>query len=350
MFKSLKIRGRHLIAVGLIIAFGAMGAFLAGADPALTFRPVKCGIDSIPTTAIKGQPTDNVNTCHLVGEDPTTVSTNLIIENQAFGGVKWTLASLGGSSAGVGLFQIFNPAATCDAPPIHGCPALSIDSDQNVALGQPFPRAKLDISNGTLSTDILIENRSGDGSKWVLSVLGGGTSLGSGLRIFNPDANCSPIAIHGCPAISIDPEQNVGIGTPFPTQKLHVEGNLFVNGSITKTGGGEFVTQNDPNDGSREIVYATPIGGEVGTYLRGSAQLLKGEAVINLPEHFDLVTSEEGLTVQLTAEGEWLQLYVVQKSTKQIVVREASGKSGQFDYLIQGIRKGYENHQVIQDK
>jgi hypothetical protein len=31
-------------------------------------------------------------------------------------------------------------------------------------------------------------------------------------------------------------------------------------------------------------------------------------------------------------------------------VREASGKSGQFDYLVQGIRKGFESHQVIRDK
>ncbi|MBI1744042.1 hypothetical protein HYR54_13395 [Candidatus Acetothermia bacterium] len=57
-----------------------------------------------------------------------------------------------------------------------------------------------------------------------------------------------------------------------------------------------------------------------------------------------------GLTIQLTPRGEWLQLYVVQLNTKQIVVQEAQGKSGQFDYLVQGVRKGYENHQVIQDK
>jgi hypothetical protein len=231
-----------------------------------------------------------------------------------------------------------------------GGPFLNVNTDGNVGIGTNDPKANLGITDRDITTDVSIENTDGPGIRFVLQALGGGTSLGSGLRIFNPDATCDPLAIHGCPAISIDRAQNVGIGTPFPTQKLHVEGNLFVNGSITKTGGGEYVTQSDPNDGSREIVYATPIGGEVGTYLRGSAQLVKGEAVINLPEHFDLVTSEVGLTVQLTAQGEWLQLYVVQKSTKQIVVHEVSGKSGQFDYLIQGIRKGYENHQVIQEK
>ncbi len=37
-------------------------------------------------------------------------------------------------------------------------------------------------------------------------------------------------------------------------------------------------------------------------------------------------------------------------STKRIIVREVQGKSGQFDYLVQGVPKGYENHQVIQER
>ncbi len=82
----------------------------------------------------------------------------------------------------------------------------------------------------------------------------------------------------------------------------------------------------------------------------GTAQLVNGEAVIELPEHFGLVTAEEGLTVVLTPLGEWLQLYVVQKRTKQLIVREVRGKTGQFDYLVQGVRKGYEDHRVIQEK
>ena len=52
--------------------------------------------------------------------------------------------------------------------------------------------------------------------------------------------------------------------------------------------------------------------------------------------------------MQLTPIGEWLQLYVVEKSTSRIVVREATGKSGKFDYFVQGIRKGYADFQVIQ--
>jgi hypothetical protein len=124
---------------------------------------------------------------------------------------------------------------------------------------------------------------------------------------------------------------------------------LEVAGSLTVRGPKSFA-QDHPTDPTKQIVYVALEGPEAGTYIRGTAQLINGEAVIVLPEHFSLVTNDEGLTVQLTPLGDWLQLYVVEKSAKRIIVREAQGKSGKFDYLVQGVRKGYENHQVIQDK
>ena len=74
------------------------------------------------------------------------------------------------------------------------------------------------------------------------------------------------------------------------------------------------------------------------------------EARVELPRHFALVTNAEGLTVQLTPVGGWLRLYVAEKTPGRIVIREAMGKDGRVDYLVQGIRKGYENHRVIRDR
>jgi hypothetical protein len=102
-----------------------------------------------------------------------------------------------------------------------------------------------------------------------------------------------------------------------------------------------------PLDPEKEIHYTCLEGPEVGTYLRGTAELRNGEAVIDLPDHFGYTTLDDDLTVQLTPLGEWLRLYVVEKSTAQIVVREADGKDGSFDYLIQGVRTGYEDFEVI---
>jgi hypothetical protein len=151
------------------------------------------------------------------------------------------------------------------------------------------------------------------------------------------------------PQMTITQAGNVGIGTTDPLWKLHVDGDLRVEGDLFKGGTNHFI-EDHPQDPAKEIVYASLEGPEAGTYIRGTAQLVNGEAVINLPEHFSLVTSDEGLTVQLTPAGEWLQLYVVKKSTQRIIIHEVNDKNGQFDYLVQGVRKGYENHQVIRDK
>jgi hypothetical protein len=123
-------------------------------------------------------------------------------------------------------------------------------------------------------------------------------------------------------------------------------GNVQVDGNLSVTGTKAFVHAH-PTDPEREIVYVALEGGEAGTYARGSGQLERGEAVLALPEHFGLVTDPSGLTVQLTPHGQWLQLYVLELTTAQLVVREVAGRSGTFDYLVHGVRRGSEPHQVI---
>lgn len=160
-----------------------------------------------------------------------------------------------------------------------------------------------------------------------------------------------------CGSTSCDPFTGTGRGlfiesdTPIWFTSVFAEGgtNVRVWGNFSVSGVKNFV-QPHPTDPSKEIAYASLEGPEVGTYIRGTAQLVNGEAVIELPEHFALVTSSEGLTVQLTPTGEWLQLYVVELSPQRLTVREAQRKDGRFFYLVQGVRKGYENYQVIQER
>ncbi|MCX6005414.1 MAG: hypothetical protein NT082_07075 [Chloroflexi bacterium] len=115
--------------------------------------------------------------------------------------------------------------------------------------------------------------------------------------------------------------------------------------SLEVTGTKKFVVP-DPADPGREICYSCIEGPEAATYIRGIAQIVNGQTTIQLPGHFAKVTSEQGITIQLTPVGKWLQLYVLEKSTSTVTIAEATGQSGNFDYFIQGIRKGYENFEV----
>jgi hypothetical protein len=124
--------------------------------------------------------------------------------------------------------------------------------------------------------------------------------------------------------------------------------NLTVNGNISKTGTVSFVERH-PTDTSKAIVYVSLEGGEAGTYCRGTAVLQNGAARIELPEHFGFVTSNEGLTVQVTPNGPCNGLYVGSRSNTFIEVSElGNGTSNvSFDWIVHGIRKGYESYDPI---
>lgn len=126
-------------------------------------------------------------------------------------------------------------------------------------------------------------------------------------------------------------------------ENLHLTRDLRVDGS-------KYFVQPHPTDPTKEIVYASLEGPEAGVYVRGEGRLQDGEAVIELPESFRLVASEEGLTVQLTPIGGWLKLYVVELTPERLVVREPDHSNARFYYLVQGIRKGYEGFEPIQDR
>lgn len=159
------------------------------------------------------------------------------------------------------------------------------------------------------------------------------------------------VASNGMVAI----ETSAGIGLFSGNSEIAIESDTVMGGTLTVHGdlfvvGEKHFVQAHPFDRSKEIVYSSLEGPEAGTYVRGSAEVINGEVVINLPDHFGMVTSTNGLTVQLTPRGTWLQLYVTEVSVAKITVREAGGRSGKFDYLVQGVRLGYENSPVIRDR
>lgn len=126
----------------------------------------------------------------------------------------------------------------------------------------------------------------------------------------------------------------------IPTISLRPEGDIQTTGMFTTLMSGKNVTD-------KQTAYAALVGPEVGIYIRGTGNLDNGRAVISLPDHFRKSAAEGTVTVHLTPEGEWLQLFVREKSTEKIIVEEAEGKSGIFSYVIYGVRSGYENYQPL---
>jgi hypothetical protein len=122
--------------------------------------------------------------------------------------------------------------------------------------------------------------------------------------------------------------------------------------STTFGNGAKNFVQNHPYDADAVIVYAAPEGDEVATYTRGTARLVEGEATVPLGETFKWVTNPDvGLTTYVTPVGEWSDLYVAERTTDQIVVRSAGGAQDTvFDYMVYGLRIGFEESSVVREK
>ena len=109
--------------------------------------------------------------------------------------------------------------------------------------------------------------------------------------------------------------------------------------------------QNHPSDSSKVIVYVSPEGDEAAVYTRGSGRLVNGEARVRLGETFALVANPDiGLTATVTPRGEPIPLAVSEVSPGEVVVRGPAGSSAEFDYMVWGLRIGFEEMSVVEPK
>jgi hypothetical protein len=123
-------------------------------------------------------------------------------------------------------------------------------------------------------------------------------------------------------------------------------GAITVPGDFTVSGVKNFAMV-DPANSKQALYYTALEGPEAGTYFRGTAKTVNGEVVIELPGYFARLTETERMTVQLTPVGAPGQLYVAKKSPEKLVIKVAKGSDDlEFDYLVQGVRKGYLNYEV----
>jgi hypothetical protein len=147
-----------------------------------------------------------------------------------------------------------------------------------------------------------------------------------------------------------------GLYSCFPSSSgslsLLADGNANFNewvtvyGGLTVAGNKNFVTPH-PTDPTRQIAFVSLEGPESGTYFRGTAHLVAGYAEIAVPESFRLVTSGQGLTAVATPTGSAASIYCASKSLDKIVFQGSADVD--FDYMVNGVRAGYENYAPIQN-
>jgi hypothetical protein len=109
--------------------------------------------------------------------------------------------------------------------------------------------------------------------------------------------------------------------------------------------------QNHPEASDKTINYAAPEGDEAAVYTRGKAHLTNGEAHVALGETFKWVVNPDiGLTATVTPRGEAAPLAVMAVTPSELVVRGPAGSNADFDYMVWGLRIGFERMTTVQPK
>lgn len=138
-------------------------------------------------------------------------------------------------------------------------------------------------------------------------------------------------------------EYETSVGPRFEfTDDVYVYGSL---GASTKN----FIHPH-PDDPSKEIVYVCQEGGENGVYWRGTAETYDGRAVVEMPEHFASVASEEGLSATVSPKGQWAPLFVKRVTPSKLIVNvaEQGPQDVEFSYRVEGVRRHFEDHDAVQ--
>lgn len=133
-----------------------------------------------------------------------------------------------------------------------------------------------------------------------------------------------------------------GIYTPDDAK---IGGNLLVEG--TKN----FVQTITTATGPKTVAYNAVEAGRAHTEVNDVAEMDEGHAIVDLPDHFGMVTSEEeNLVVQVTPYAEEnVSPQVTHRSTHQIIVEDFGDGPDDytFAYTVKGIRAGFEDEDII---
>jgi hypothetical protein len=125
----------------------------------------------------------------------------------------------------------------------------------------------------------------------------------------------------------------------------HDDSVAVAGGGSSSISGSKSFVEPHPMDASKVIQFVSLEGNEAGTYFRGRGKLERGIARIPVPDHFRMVTAEDGLRLQVTPIGELATVAVVRLGLDEIVIK--GSRNVEFFYTVNGLRRGYENFQPV---
>jgi len=118
---------------------------------------------------------------------------------------------------------------------------------------------------------------------------------------------------------------------------------VYSNGDLAVAGAKYFI-QPHPTDPARSVQFICLEGNESGTYFRGTTRLLDGRAEIPIPEEWQAVTEEEGITVQVTPIGTLTARLAVMQQTREHIVVNGT-EDCRFNYFVNGVRRGFADYE-----
>jgi len=148
----------------------------------------------------------------------------------------------------------------------------------------------------------------------------------------------------------VESDDGYGLYTP---DSAKVDGTIEVGGDLQVSGVKNFVQTVSTDAGPQDVVYTSVESGTPRTETTDVAELTDGVAVVELPDHFSMVTSsEEPLSVQVTPYAdEQVHPQVTDRSTERVVVKDLGDGPDEYEfaYTVKGVRAGYEDQAVVRD-
>lgn len=194
-------------------------------------------------------------------------------------------------------------------------------------------------------------NEADDGT----AIRGVATGNGNTIGIIGETFSSNGIGIYTPDDASVDGAMDVS-GEIHAHDNVIIDsgGEIMINdgGSLNVSGTKHFVhAVHTPGEPQKKVRYTSVESGKALTEVSEVAEMVDGRAEIELPEHFEMVTSsDEPLSIQVTPYAdEEVKPQVVEESTDSIVVEDFSDHPGQytFAYTVKGVREGYENEEIV---